>query len=245
MNKVQEAQNMGGTNNRRRRKSVMKVSTQTNSLNSSTDTTNRRSQMKKNMSSRASKFLSTRKMMNFREHNLDLDRSSSKVKPERSSSLRFFDVEVREYDVTVSDNPGVKSGVAIELGWDYNVSERTHIDNFEERRSKERSTNFMKEKKLTKHEREKILRQFGASEKEIQEAAKRAATIRNKRKKSIEMRHNDALNEKVERRVSGIKEMFSRRRSSKANKRQSQTAEIIIHPTLMAMMGVDDSERSG
>ena len=126
----------------------MKVSTQTNSLNSSTDTTNRRSQMKKNMSSRASKFLSTRKMMNFREHNLDLDRSSSKVKPERSSSLRFFDVEVREYDVTVSDNPGVKSGVAIELGWDYNVSERTHIDNFEERRSKERSTNFMKEKKV-------------------------------------------------------------------------------------------------
>ena len=143
---------MGGNNNRRRRKSVMKVSTQANSLISSTDTgsTNqrRRSQIKKNMSSRASKFLSTRKMMNFREHNLDLDRSSSKVKPERSSSLRFFDVEVREYDVTVSDNPGVKSGVAIELGWDYNVSERTHIDNFEERRSKERSTNFMKEKKV-------------------------------------------------------------------------------------------------
>jgi len=50
--------------------------------------------------------------------------------------------------ITVSDNPGVKSGVAIELGWDYNVSERTHIDNFEERRSKERSTNFMKEKKV-------------------------------------------------------------------------------------------------
>ena len=139
---------MGGTNNRRRRKSVMKVSTQTNSLNSSTDNHRRRSQLKKKMSSRASKFLSTRKMMNFREHNLDLDRSSSKVKPERSSSLRFFDVEVREYDVTVSDNPGVKSGVAIELGWDYNVSERTHIDNFEERRSKERSTNFMKEKKV-------------------------------------------------------------------------------------------------
>jgi len=79
----------------------MKVSTQTNSLNSSdTSSSNhrRRSQMKKKMSSRASKFLSTRKMMNFREHNLDLDRSSSKVKPERSSSLRFFDVEVREYD---------------------------------------------------------------------------------------------------------------------------------------------------
>ena len=87
------------------------------------------------------------------------------------------------------------------------------------------------------------MRQFGATEKEIQEASKRAATIRNKRKKSIETRHNDALNEKVERRVSGIKEMFSRRRSSKANKRQSQT-EIVIHPTLMAMMGVDDSERS-
>lgn len=30
-------------------------------------------------------------------------------------ALRFFDVEVREYEVTASDNPGVRSGVAIEV----------------------------------------------------------------------------------------------------------------------------------
>ena len=34
---------------------------------------------------------------------------------ESKSLLRFFDVEVREYEVTVSDNPGVKAGVAIEV----------------------------------------------------------------------------------------------------------------------------------
>ena len=39
----------------------------------------------------------------------------------------------------------------------YNVLEREHLDQFEERRGKERSKNYTKEKKLTKLEREKLL----------------------------------------------------------------------------------------
>lgn len=105
----------------RRRKSVMKVNTQSNSLsNSSENKIDKRKQLqdqKKNKSpTRSSKFLSMRKMRNFRVKNLDLDKSLAKGEPAGSSNkLRFFDVEVREYEVTVSDNPGVKSGVAIEV----------------------------------------------------------------------------------------------------------------------------------
>lgn len=172
----------------------------------------------------------------------------------------------------MSDNPGVKKGVALEvrrgqymyviegtklffvliitffffysrvqLGWSYNMLEHTHIDTFEEKRSKERSPNFMKEKKLTKHDREKILREFGATEKEIQEAAKRAAVIRNARKKSIEMRQHDKLHEQVESFVRSIKRAFSRKKSSITTD-EIQDLER-LHPTLMAMMGIDDSER--
>ena len=104
------------------RKSVMKVNTQSNSLSySSKNKIDKRKQLqdqKKNKSpTRSSKFLSMRKMRNFRLKNLDLDKSLAKVEPAVGSSnkLRFFDVEVREYEVAVSDNPGVKSGVAIEV----------------------------------------------------------------------------------------------------------------------------------
>ena len=134
------------------------------------------------------------------------------------------------------------------MGWNYDIEERSHIDNFEEVRSKERSTNFMKEKKLTRLEREKILKQFGATEKEIQEASKRAADIRSKRKKSISMRQHDKFYEKVERaerRVSGgIMKVFGRRRSSAAQINEIPDIER-LHPTLMAMMGVDDSVGGG
>ena len=107
----------------RRRKSVMKVNTQSNSLSySSENKIDKRKQLqdqKKNKSpTRSSKFLSMRKMRNFRLKSLDLDKSLAKGEPAVGSStnkLRFFDVEVREYEVTVSDNPGVKSGVAIEV----------------------------------------------------------------------------------------------------------------------------------
>ena len=109
-------------NGNSRRKSVMKVNTQSNSLsNSSKNKIDKRKQLqdqKKNKTpTRSSKFLSMRKMRNFRLKNLDLDKSLAKVEPAVGSSnkLRFFDVEVREYEVTVSDNPGVKSGVAIEV----------------------------------------------------------------------------------------------------------------------------------
>ena len=97
----------------------------------------------------------------------------------------------------------------------------------------------MKEKKLSKHEREKILREFGASDKEIQEAAKRAATIRNKRKKSIEMQQHDKLHEDVERRVRGIKKLLGLRKSKPVQ--ASETVDLErLHPTLLAMMGGDD-----
>ena len=109
---------------KKRTKSCMKVSTQRDSLSErpkkkhnhhhtfqsgkSTDTTgNRRSGM-----------LKARILKSF-HHKLDLDQDVSMGKANRNaeskSLLRFFDVEVREYEVTVSDNPGVKAGVAIEV----------------------------------------------------------------------------------------------------------------------------------
>ena len=45
-----------------------------------------------------------------------------------------------------------------QLGWSYNILERKHLDAFEEQRGPQRAKKFTKEKKLTRLEREKILR---------------------------------------------------------------------------------------
>ena len=74
---------------------------------------------------------------------------------EKSIRIRFGVVEVREYNIVPSNNPGGTSGVAIELGWSYIVNQKMPIDNFEEQRSKRRSSNFIEEKRLTEPEREK------------------------------------------------------------------------------------------
>ena len=96
------------------------------------------------------------------------------------------------------------------MGWEYNVLERMHLDNFEEMRSTQRSKNFKKEKKLSRLERERLLRSFGVTKKDMQAAAKEATIIRKKRQQSIRAAlnpttlNNDKLHEKVE---GGIRKM--------------------------------------
>ena len=124
---------------------------------------------------------------------------------EKSTRIRFGVVEVREYNIVPSFNPGGTSGVAIELGWSYIVNQKMPIDNFEELRSKERSSNFIEEKRLTELERETLLKRDGATDQQIQQAAKRSAIIRNQRRKSIQMMQCDTLVENLEHGVDIVK----------------------------------------
>eukprot|EP00804_Cyclotella_cryptica_P007582 CCRYP_010656-RA/>CCRYP_010656-RA protein AED:0.03 eAED:0.03 QI:248/1/1/1/1/1/2/467/243 len=120
------------------------------------------------------------------------------VKKEKEAAVQFGDVVIREYEITASHHPGGRSGVPIELGWRYNVLEPIHVDDFESHRSTTRSADFHSEKKLTPRERERILRQFGVTESEMRQAAKRAAILRGKRRRSLALRHHDKFHEKLE-----------------------------------------------
>ena len=129
---------------------------------------------------------------------------------DNGKSIRFGVVEVREYNIVPSFNPGGTSGAAIELGWMYVVNQNMTIDNFEELRSKERSNNFIEEKRLTKLERETLLKRGGATDQQIQQAAKRSAIIRNQRRKSTQMMQCDSL-------VENLESLFSRVSRSNAS----------------------------
>ena len=124
------------------------------------------------------------------------------------------------------------------MGWRYDEAERVDLDSFEEKRIDERAPNFKKDKKLTKLDRERVLREFGATQTEVQNAAKRATIIRNKRMKSIAIARSggDKRDEQLEYVLNKLKSIFrpfSSKRSGSGLER--------LHPCLMAsMMGIDD-----
>lgn len=158
---------------------------------------------------------------------------------QREISVRFFDVEVREYGVTASDNPCVSAGAALELNWDFDVLPRMHLDTFEEKRLPLRAKNFSGERRLSRIERQKILMSFGVTAKEIQEAAKRATIIRNKRMRSIGSQHLDAKHEKMEKMRDVVKRKLGIKRKDSMQEEELLDLER-LHPTLMAMMGMDE-----
>ena len=149
--------------------------------------------------------------------------------------------------MTVSDNPGVKSGVALELGWRYNVHEPIQIDEFEGKRSTERSQDFMKEKKLSKFERERLLKKFGVTQKDMDVAAKQAAIIRNQRKKSIRLRRHDKLHEKIENGTSNVKSLLQRlgRRHVNETVAAEERKDVKRASALLAMMDYQETKISG
>jgi len=136
------------------------------------------------------------------------------------------------------------------LGWEYNVLERMHLDNFEEMRSTQRSKNFKKEKKLSKFERERLLRSFGVTKKDMQAAAKEATMIRKKRQQSIRVAlnpttlNNDKLHEKVEGGIRKVKKTITKVSRSLRRKESTvdESGNIRRASILVAMIALMDDD---
>ena len=80
----------------------------------------------------------------------------------------------------------------------------------------------------------------------MEDATKRAASIRNARKKSINVRQHDAFYESVEGKTRFAKKLMGiGRRKSAPPANTVDIGELErLHPTLMAMMGIDDKPES-
>jgi len=127
-----------------------------------------------------------------------------------------------------------------------------HLDNFEEMRSTLRSKNFKKEKKLSKLERERLLRSFGVTKKDMQAAAKEATIIRKKRKQSIRVAlnpttlNNDKLHEKVEGGIRKMKKSLTKAKQSLRRKESTvdESGNIRRASILVAMIALMDDDES-
>ena len=119
--------------------------------------------------------------------------SSSSMK--RTTS--FSTLEIREYHITIGDNPGGRNGPPISLDWDYceKSTVRVKIDEYEEMRPPRRARHEMYMSGSIRMWT--LMKELGYSLRDIESAAKEADSVRKKRHKSIKYSNVHNLKYKV------------------------------------------------
>lgn len=95
--------------------------------------------------------------------------------------VRFHEIQFREYEQTIGDNPCVSYGPPISLGWDYEECDSIDVEEYEANRGRRRG---MREMIMNYYVRTNLLTfKYGATEKELKAATK--AANREKRSRAI------------------------------------------------------------
>lgn len=99
--------------------------------------------------------------------------------------VQFGQVEIREYSITIGDNPSCSSGCPISLDWNYDEHlVQLSLDQFEECRVDERRSRL--QIKMPAEVRYQILREWNVPLSEIMIVQKQCEEIRNERRRSCE-----------------------------------------------------------
>jgi len=95
-----------------------------------------------------------------------------------SSKVNFQDVTIREYDLTLGDNPSVSCGPPLSLDWTYSENDSQCLNEYEGNRSQRRTTRQLC---VNYHQRINILSNLGHTEEEIKRAKKEANKSKSQR----------------------------------------------------------------
>jgi hypothetical protein len=103
--------------------------------------------------------------------------------PERQTTISFGSIQVREYELVLGDNPDVKVGPPISLGWSFVEHEQEPLDEYETRRNANRIRR--PNLRMSSITRKNLLRNvFGVSEEEIAATEKEIQRIQKRRASS-------------------------------------------------------------
>ena len=144
-----------------------------------------------------------------------------------SLSVSFHNVRIREYPMTVGDNPAVSSGVAITMDWDP-LEQGSHVvelDEYEQCRPERRVIGQMR---IPPGERDQILRRSGHSRREMQRGLRASNIARRQRTETLGTLHRqqfDELREKASRAVVNV--LSSKKKDERDLLRRSFEAERI------------------
>jgi hypothetical protein len=122
-----------------------------------------------------------------------------------SSLISFDKVQIRSYDIIITDNPSTTCGPPVGLGWTHSDTEECYdIDNYEDSRGPPRSKD---ELTMPSSLRCEMLRLAGFSRNSLQKASAQVKEQQTKRKKSFQSYRRK---ERVESFASAIKSIASR-----------------------------------
>jgi len=102
---------------------------------------------------------------------LDSIKCRNGTSDQRSRSVRFSNVEIREYEITLDDHPETSNGPSISLGWKYNKLISFKVQTFELIKNA-KGRRDLNDLLLSQWERENLLFNFGYSRAEINKSLK-------------------------------------------------------------------------
>jgi hypothetical protein len=101
----------------------------------------------------------------------------TEISASSTKSVSFDSVQIRSYQLTIGDHPGVSYGPPIQLDWDYQEHEDIELDVYEANRGFSRRT--MRQMVMSYYQRKNILeREYGFSEEDLVRAKKDANKIK-------------------------------------------------------------------
>lgn len=192
------------------------------------------------------------------ETTLSLPPSMPKRNNVASRSVSFDSVEIREYDRVVDVNPSVTSGVAVGIGWNYELGLVCDLEEFESMRPPRRSK---VEFQLPAKTRERMLREeAGYSKAELMQALRQINFSKTRRRASIAAQEVEFAHVVMESAVRKLKRFVKRTNKhkeqeklwidahKKALKEEAKRLEIsegstVSEATLGEMDGFDISNR--
>jgi hypothetical protein len=105
-----------------------------------------------------------------------------KRKMQRSPKrVKFDKIIIREYAVTIGDNPSCSTGAPISLDWKYNAEQELTLNEYEEY-----VDGYSQAKRISIEDRHKMLLEYGVSQSEIMGAAEDCRLIQEQRFQTIE-----------------------------------------------------------
>jgi hypothetical protein len=136
-------------------------------------------------------------------------RSDDSLKP----TVSFSNLQIREYNVAISDHPSCSFGPPVQLSWDYQKEKDIPLDSYEESREPRRE---VRELALSYYDRRFLLLiQAGYSKKEVKEAMKEVERVKRERLVTDMFLPASPLDETMEHVIDTVKKYF-----------QTQEAEV-------------------
>ena len=148
---------------------------------------------------------------------------------DESSSMKrnvsFHKIMIRDYDMTLGDNPSCVSGTPVGLDWEYQEQEPLPVDDYESSRPERRTR---REMMLGWDQRQHILRGAGVSRGEMKHAAQQVNRVRRQRAATATLLHLMPLEVMVESATRKVKRLASLGKKKKHHMKQSKSANDLL-----------------